>query len=33
VQAWLEYTALGGQKYALLIRMECPQLPDPEKQN
>jgi hypothetical protein len=33
VQAWLEYTALGGQEFALLIRMECPQLPDPEKQN
>jgi hypothetical protein len=33
VQAWLEYAALGFQEYALLIRLECPQLPDPEKQN
>jgi hypothetical protein len=33
VRAWLELAALGGQQYALIIRMECPQLPDPEKQD
>lgn len=32
-QAWLEYAALGGQEFALLIRMKCPQLPDPEDQD
>lgn len=32
-QAWLELAALGGQEFALIIRMECPQLPDPVKQD
>ncbi len=32
-QAWLEYAALGGQEFALLIRLECPQLPDPAGQD
>jgi hypothetical protein len=32
-RAWVELAALGGQEYALIIRTECPQLPDPEKQD
>lgn len=29
-RAWLELEAQGRQRYALLIRLECPQLPKPE---
>jgi hypothetical protein len=29
-QAWLEYAAIRRQEFALMIRIECPQLPKPE---
>ena len=29
-QAWLEYSAIRRQEFALMIRIECPQLPKPE---
>jgi hypothetical protein len=31
-QAWLEYSAIRRQEYALMIRIECPQLPKPDTQ-
>lgn len=30
-RAWLELSGQASQEYALLIRIECPQLPDPEE--
>ena len=29
-RAWLEYVAIRRQEYALMIRIECPQLPKPD---
>ena len=29
-RAWLEYVAIRRQEFALMIRIECPQLPKPE---